>query len=80
METIPAPARPIPSVPAPAVLDTTQPLNVVVRDIEMTFGSMVVFMVKWVFAAIPAMLILALFLGFFGAFFGGMFAAMGGGG
>lgn len=35
-----------------------QPPRVVVTDIHMPFGSMVVFMVKWAFAAIPAMLIL----------------------
>lgn len=31
---------------------------VVVVDIEMTFSSMVVFMVKWAFAAIPAVIII----------------------
>lgn len=36
---------------------------VVVVDIKMSFWSMVVFMVKWVLAAIPAMLILALIFG-----------------
>jgi len=34
------------------------PVRVVVVDLNMSFGSMVVFMVKWVIAAIPAMLIL----------------------
>ena len=34
-------------------------LNVVVTDIQMPFMSMVIFMVKWAIAAIPAMLILA---------------------
>ena len=37
--------------------------RVVVSDIQMSFGSMVVFMVKWALASIPAMLI----LGFLGA-------------
>lgn len=32
--------------------------RVVVTDVEMRFGSMVAFMVKWTIAAIPAMLIL----------------------
>jgi CHASE2 domain-containing sensor protein len=32
--------------------------RVVVRDIQMSFGSMVVFMVKWAIAAIPALIIL----------------------
>ena len=34
--------------------------NVIVTDIKMQFGSMVVFMVKWVIASIPAMIILFL--------------------
>lgn len=32
--------------------------EVVVKDIQMNFGSMVVFMLKWALAAIPAALIL----------------------
>lgn len=39
-------------------------IEVVVSDIKMPLGSMVVFMVKWAIAAIPALIILAL-LGFF---------------
>ena len=39
--------------------------GVVVRDVRMPFFSMVVFMVKWSLAAIPAMLILT-FIGIFG--------------
>lgn len=31
--------------------------NVVVTDVQMPFGSMVVFMVKWTIASIPAMII-----------------------
>lgn len=33
--------------------------GVVIKDIHMKFGSMVWFMVKWVFASIPAMFIIA---------------------
>ena len=33
--------------------------EVVVTDIRMLFGSMVVFMIKWTIAAIPAFLILS---------------------
>lgn len=33
--------------------------GVVIKDIHMKFGSMVWFMVKWAFAAIPAMFIIA---------------------
>lgn len=36
------------------------PQPVVVRDVQMGFGSMVVFMVKWAIAAIPAAIILTL--------------------
>jgi hypothetical protein len=35
------------------------PAKVIVTDVRMPFGSMVVFMIKWAFAAIPAFLILA---------------------
>ena len=38
--------------------------RVVVMDIDMPFGSMIAFMVKWAFAAIPALLILGI-VGFF---------------
>jgi len=46
--------------------------QVVVTDIRMSFGSMVAFMVKWVLASIPAMIILA----FLGALFWTFFAAL----
>ena len=35
------------------------PLKVVIRDIDMRFSSMILFMVKWAFASIPAILIIA---------------------
>jgi hypothetical protein len=34
--------------------------EVIVRDIQMPFGSMVVFMVKWTIASIPALVILVI--------------------
>ncbi|MBM3162232.1 MAG: hypothetical protein FJZ79_02680 [Chlorobi bacterium] len=34
--------------------------RVIVTDIRMPFWSMVVFMIKWVFASIPAMIVLSL--------------------
>ncbi len=47
--------------------------RVVITDVNMRFGSMVTFMVKWAIASIPAFLILlllgALFGGFLGMFF-----------
>lgn len=48
-----------------------RPDEVVVADIRMGFGSMVVFMVKWVLASIPALLILALLGAFASAFLAG---------
>jgi CHASE2 domain-containing sensor protein len=36
------------------------PLAVTVTDVSMSFGSMVIFMVKWVIASIPAAIALAL--------------------
>lgn len=35
-----------------------EPINVIVTDVKMPFVSMIVFMIKWAIAAIPAMLIL----------------------
>ena len=51
--------------PTPAAVRLPNELRVVVTDIHMSFGSMVVFMVKWTLASIPAILILLLlyFLG-----------------
>jgi hypothetical protein len=46
--------------------------RVVVTDIQMPFGSMIVFMVKWAIAAIPAMLILFLTGVIFTAMFAGI--------
>ena len=40
----------------------TQNIEVVVTDVKMRFWSMVVFMVKWTVASIPAFIILAVLL------------------
>ena len=50
------------------MMDQRQQVTVV--DIEMPFGSMVVFMVKWAIASIPAFLILMVILGAVVTFFG----------
>ena len=42
---------------------TNEPTYVIVTDIRMNFSSMVEFMVKWVFASIPALIILGMFFG-----------------
>ena len=44
--------------------------DVVVTDIRMPFISMVVFMVKWVIASIPAMIILAVLGAILSSLFG----------
>jgi len=50
--------------------------HVTVTDIQMPFGSMVIFMIKWAIASIPAAIILfllgAVLVGIFGGFFGGL--------
>ncbi|MEC9475619.1 MAG: hypothetical protein VX764_01135 [Planctomycetota bacterium] len=46
--------------------------EVVVRDISMPFFSMVIFMIKWAIASIPAVIILWIF----GAMFAGIVASM----
>lgn len=43
-----------PAYPLPAAASAA----VIVTDVQMPFGSMVVFMVKWALASIPAMIIL----------------------
>lgn len=53
-------------------MDANKPQNVVVTDIQMPFMSMVIFMVKWVIAAIPAMLILTLLGAILTVLFGGL--------
>lgn len=46
---------------------------VVVLDVNMSFNSMVVFMIKWAIAAIPALIILSVIGFFVAALFGAMF-------
>jgi hypothetical protein len=53
--------------------------KVSVSDVSMPFGSMVVFILKWTLASIPAMLIIFLVAMVIAGLFGGMFAAMRGG-
>lgn len=48
--------------------------EVVVVDIKMPFSSMVVFMVKWAIAAIPAIFILVILASVISGFFGGVFS------
>ena len=50
--------------------------SVIVSDVCMPFGSMVVFMVKWSLASIPAIAILFLIIAVISALFGGLFAGL----
>lgn len=54
--------------------------EVTVVDVQMPFGSMVVFILKWTLAAIPAMICLgiiaAIFVAVFGGIFGGILASL----
>jgi hypothetical protein len=51
--------------------------EIVITDISMSFNSMVVFMVKWVIASIPAFIILFLIGGLVVGMLGGLSAIMG---
>lgn len=50
--------------------------SVIISDVNMTFGSMVVFMIKWAIAAIPAAIILFILGWFFMIMFSGLFGAL----
>jgi len=49
-----------------------EPAPVRIIDVKMPFGSMVIFMVKWAIAAIPALIILAII----GALLSGVLAGL----
>ncbi len=49
--------------------------EVVVTDVQMKFGSMVLFMVKWTLAAIPALIILFILGSVVAGVLGGLFGA-----
>lgn len=55
------------------MLDQENSQSVIVKDIHMPFVSMVVFMVKWAIAAIPAFLILFILGVFMSGILGGLF-------
>ena len=46
--------------------------EIVIKDIQMSFVSMVVFMIKWVLASIPAFIILAVLFAIISAIFGSL--------
>ena len=54
-------------------LTSTGRTEVTVVDVQMPFGSMVMFMVKWAIATIPALIILGLVAMVVAGFLGGIF-------
>ena len=50
--------------------------EVIVKDINMSFGSMVIFMIKWAIASIPALIILSVLLTIVGGILGGIFGGL----
>jgi len=51
--------------------------KVIVTDIQMPFWSMVVFMIKWTVASVPALIILSLLVGLVVALIGALFTGIG---
>ena len=80
LATLPPTAKPPPSptrTPQPVYMPEQPIPEVRVVDVKMPFWSMVVFMIKWAIAAIPAMIILGLvYLLVVGSLLGGCSAMM----
>jgi hypothetical protein len=68
---VPAPTQTQPQTLAP------RPVQVVVMDFDVGFFQMVWLMIKWAFAAIPALLIVSSMLGAVAFVFAALLAAMG---
>jgi hypothetical protein len=64
-------------LPAPAKPAFTGPSRVIVTDIDMPFGSMMSFMLKWFFASIPVLIMIGIGFVIAGTLFAGCVAAMG---
>jgi len=65
---------------APPASHNPQVVRVVLSDIQMSFGSMVMFILKWMFASIPAFIVMAVIMsiifGILGVMFGGALAGL----
>lgn len=61
---------------APDSLVAAIPARVTVVDVDMPFGSMVSFIIKWTLASIPALLMLMIIGAVFAAVFAGLFAGL----
>lgn len=62
------------TLPEPEKRDKKEVYKVRVIDFDMSFGSMIVFMVKWAVAAIPAMLIILFGAAWISTFAMGLFS------
>lgn len=51
--------------------------KVIVTDIKMSFWSMVIFMIKWTIASIPALIILSVLVAIVGALITALFMGIG---
>ncbi len=58
-------------------MSSQQDSKVVVTDVQMPFSSMVIFMIKWAIAAIPAFIILSMLGAILFAVFGGLLLGIG---
>ena len=58
-------------------MDTQNTTRVVITDVRVPFLSMVVLMIKWALASIPAFIILGILAAGATALFGGIFAVLG---
>ena len=57
--------------------DSQNEMRVVISRVDMTFGHMVVLILKWTLAAIPAMIIVWGIFAMLALIFGGLFAGIG---
>lgn len=62
-----------------SVQPPTAPHRVSIADVEIPFWRMVAIIIKWTFAAIPAVIIVSIIFGIIGAIVGGGIAALIGG-
>ena len=61
-----------------SVQPPTAPHRVAIADVDIPFWRMVAIMIKWTFAAIPAVIIVSIIFGIIGAILGGgMMAILG---
>jgi len=58
-------------------MDTQSADRVIITDVRIPFLSMVILMIKWVLASIPAFIILCILGGIATAIFGGIIAGLG---